>query len=51
MFGWRKVPVDQSQVGAIAAQTEPEVRKYLLEKAIKKLANRSLTPSYLLPEK
>ena len=51
ILGWRKVPVDQSQVGAIAAQTEPDVCQIFVGKGSKKLSEQEFNTKLYIARK
>jgi glutamate synthase (NADPH/NADH) large chain len=51
VLGWRAVPVDQSQVGAIAAQTEPEVRQIFVGKGQKQLSEQEFNTKLYIARK
>ena len=51
ILGWREVPVDQSQVGAIAAQTEPEVRQIFVGKGESELSEQEFNTKLYIARK
>ena len=51
ILGWREVPVDQSQVGAIAAQTEPEVRQIFVGKGDNHLSEQDFNTKLYIARK
>ena len=51
ILGWRKVPVDQSQVGAIAAQTEPEIRQIFIGKGANEISEQEFNTKLFIARK